>query len=69
MIVATLFLSLIKYGELLLEGDIRTPDLAGVRVDAALASLVGLVEFGWIRLGMASGSIAFLERHLMGARV
>ena len=50
----------------LMEGDIRTPDLAGVRVDAALASLVG---FGWIGLGMASGSIAFLERHLMGAKV
>lgn len=66
MILATLFLSLIKYGELLLEDDIRTPDLAGVRVDAALASLVG---FGWIGLGMASGSIAFLERHLMGAKV
>ena len=38
MILATLFLSLIKYGELLLEGGIQTPDLVGVRVDAALAS-------------------------------
>ena len=59
MIPVTLFLSLIKYGELLLGGDIRTSGLVGVRIDVALASLVG-----W-----ALGSIAFLERHLMGAKV
>ena len=49
MILATLFLSLIKYGELLLEDDIRTPDLAGVRVDAALASLVGWTTIEWTK--------------------
>ena len=42
MIPATLFLSLIKYGELLLGGDIQRP----VTVDAALASWWG---FGGVR--------------------